>query len=72
MATVAAASVIAKVSRDALMVQADQTYPGYGFVAHKGYGSPAHRAALVASGPTPIHRVTWLGSILPSVSAPVD
>lgn len=71
-ATVAAASVIAKVGRDAVMVEADQTYPGYGFGAHKGYGSPAHRAALIATGPTAIHRVSWLGSILPSTSAPVD
>jgi ribonuclease HII len=57
--SVAAASVVAKVARDRLMVQLDLRYPGYGFAAHKGYGTPQHRAALAKLGPTPIHRMSW-------------
>ncbi len=53
---IAAASVIAKVTRDRLMVELDQTYPGYGFARHKGYGTAAHLAALRQFGPCPIHR----------------
>ncbi len=53
---IAAASVVAKVHRDALMVELDASYPGYGFAAHKGYGTKRHLAALARSGPTPIHR----------------
>ena len=53
---IAAASIVAKVTRDALMMEYDQTYPGYGFARHKGYGTKAHRAALVQLGPCPIHR----------------
>ena len=53
---IAAASVVAKVHRDALMVEFDASYPGYGFAAHKGYGTKRHLAALLRSGPTPIHR----------------
>ncbi|MBR6022108.1 MAG: ribonuclease HII, partial [Kiritimatiellae bacterium] len=53
---VAAASVLAKVTRDRLMVEADALYPGYGFAAHKGYGTRAHLDALARLGPSPIHR----------------
>lgn len=55
----AAASVVAKVARDAVMVDLDATYPGYGLARNAGYLSPAHRAALVELGPTPEHRTTW-------------
>jgi ribonuclease HII len=54
--SVAAASVVAKTARDAMMVGFDRLYPGYGFAAHKGYASPVHRAALDALGMCPIHR----------------
>ena len=53
---ISAASVIAKVARDRQMVELDAAYPGYGLASHKGYGTPAHRAALAELGPTPIHR----------------
>lgn len=55
-AEVAAASILAKVSRDRYMEHLDQTYPGYGFAQHKGYGTAQHMAALARLGPTPIHR----------------
>jgi ribonuclease HII len=54
--TIAAASVLAKVSRDRVMVDLDKVYPGYGFASHKGYYTPQHRAAISALGPCPIHR----------------
>jgi ribonuclease HII len=54
--SIAAASIIAKVVRDRLMVRADGLYPGYGFAAHKGYLTKVHKAALEAQGPCPIHR----------------
>lgn len=57
--SIAAASIIAKVHRDRLMVELDRRFPGYGFAQHKGYGTPAHRAALARLGPSPIHRLTW-------------
>ncbi|MGM9589388.1 MAG: ribonuclease HII [Faecousia sp.] len=57
---IAAASVLAKVTRDDLMVQAAETYPQYGFEIHKGYGTKAHYDALTAYGPSPIHRTTFL------------
>lgn len=57
--TVAAASVIAKVTRDCLMVQYSQEYPHYAFHRHKGYGTPAHRIALAEHGPCPIHRKSY-------------
>jgi ribonuclease HII len=57
--SVAAASVVAKVTRDRLLVQLDTCYPGYGFARHKGYGTAAHRAALDALGPTRIHRKSF-------------
>ena len=57
--SVAAASIVAKVTRDRLLAQLDERYPGYGFARHKGYGTAAHRAALDDLGPTPIHRVSF-------------
>ena len=54
--SIAAASVIAKVHRDALMRQLDQVHPGYGLASHKGYATPEHRRALVEIGPCPLHR----------------
>ncbi|MGA1529434.1 MAG: ribonuclease HII [Kiritimatiellia bacterium] len=53
---VAAASVVAKVTRDDLMIELDRMYPGYGFASHKGYGTKAHLAALERLGPCPAHR----------------
>lgn len=55
-AAISAASVIAKVERDRLMVELDERYPGYGFASNKGYGSAAHIAAIRANGMTPAHR----------------
>lgn len=55
-ASIAAASVIAKVERDRIMTALDAEYPGYGFARHKGYGTPEHLAALRRSGPCAIHR----------------
>ncbi len=57
---IAAASVLAKVTRDRYMVEADLEYPGYGFAVHKGYPTKAHYEALRARGASPIHRVTFL------------
>ncbi|MEA3345014.1 MAG: ribonuclease HII [Chloroflexota bacterium] len=57
--SIAAASIIAKVHRDRLMVEFDGRFPGYGFAQHKGYGTPAHRRALSQLGPSPIHRLSW-------------
>ena len=57
---IAAASILAKVSRDRLMLEYDETYPGYGFAQHKGYGTKLHYAALAQLGPSPIHRLTFL------------
>jgi ribonuclease HII len=59
-ASVAAASVIAKVHRDRMMIAADEEHPGYGWAGNKGYGSGAHYAALGELGPSPLHRLTWL------------
>ena len=57
--SIAAASIIAKVSRDYLMNQYDSRYPGYGFAAHKGYGTKLHLERLKALGPSPIHRLSF-------------
>jgi ribonuclease HII len=59
-ASIAAASILAKVTRDDLMTEAAQDYPQYQFDVHKGYGTKAHYAALTAYGPSPIHRMTFL------------
>lgn len=57
--SVAAASIVAKVERDQLMVAFEEDFPGYGFARHKGYGTAAHREALSRLGPSPIHRMSW-------------
>jgi ribonuclease HII len=57
--SIAAASIIAKVARDRLMVELGDRYPAYGFAQHKGYGTPAHQEAIAAYGATPLHRLTW-------------
>jgi ribonuclease HII len=54
--SIAAASIIAKVTRDRIMAEFDRHYPGYGFARHKGYGTPLHAAALDRLGPCPLHR----------------
>ena len=59
-ASVAAASILAKVTRDRLMVQYDAQYPGYGFAVHKGYGTKAHYEAINRLGLCPIHRRSFL------------
>lgn len=59
-ASIAAASVLAKVTRDDYMLQMEQVYPGYGFEIHKGYGTKAHYEALRKLGASPIHRMTFL------------
>lgn len=59
-ANIAAASILAKVTRDRLMERLDAEYPQYGFAVHKGYGTKAHYAALREYGPCPIHRMTFL------------
>ena len=63
--SIAAASIIAKVTRDRLMVQYDAVLPGYGFARHKGYGSREHIEAIQRLGPTPIHRRSFIGNFLP-------
>ena len=59
-ANIAAASILAKVSRDRKMDELDKEYPGYGFAKHKGYGTKAHYEALDRLGPCPIHRNSFL------------
>ena len=59
-ASIAAASILAKVTRDRLMEQSDEAYPQYGFAIHKGYGTKRHYEALREFGPSPIHRMTFL------------
>jgi len=58
-ACVAAASIIAKVTRDRIMADYDTQFPGYGFAGHKGYATAVHQRALEALGPCPIHRMTY-------------
>lgn len=59
-ASIAAASILAKVTRDRWMLEMDERYPGYGFARHKGYGTAAHYQALRTLGPCPIHRPSYL------------
>ena len=63
-ASIAAASIVAKVTRDRLMVEYDKIMPGYGFAANKGYGSAEHIAALKKYGPTSIHRRSFIGNFV--------
>lgn len=59
--SIAAASIVAKVTRDRMMEEFDKSYPQYGFPKHKGYGTAAHIAALKQYGPCPIHRRSFIG-----------
>src|SRR5699024_3409186 len=59
LASIAAASVLAKVTRDRIMVDLDSRLPGYGFAAHKGYGTPGHARAIEQLGPSDIHRMSY-------------
>jgi len=65
--SIACASIIAKVTRDRLMIELDQTYPGYGLARHKGYGTREHITCLRRLGPSPIHRQTFspVSAIIP-------
>ena len=64
--SIAAASIVAKVTRDRLMEDYDRVYPGYGFAKNKGYGTAEHIAAIRRLGPCPIHRMSFLSGILSS------
>lgn len=61
--SIAAASIVAKVTRDRLMVKYGEVYPEYGFASHKGYGTALHREAIKKYGPTPIHRKSFIKNI---------
>ncbi len=63
--SIAAASIIAKVTRDRLMAKLHKTYPQYNFIRHKGYPTKAHKQAIIEHGPCPVHRKTFNGVILP-------
>jgi len=60
-ASIAAASIVAKVTRDRLMIDYDRQFPDYGFARHKGYATPAHQAALAKYGACPLHRRSFHG-----------
>jgi ribonuclease HII len=80
--SIAAASIVAKVTRDAIMRRLDKRFPGWGFAEHKGYGTPEHWAVLDQHGPTEIHRLSFnhvgqpplpgLGRVLPAPEAAPD
>ena len=61
--SIAAASVLAKVTRDHIMLEFDEQYPEYGFKQHKGYGTKLHREAILTHGPCPIHRRSFLKNL---------
>ena len=61
--SIAAASVLAKVTRDHIMLKFDEQYPEYGFKQHKGYGTKVHREAILTHGPCPIHRRSFLKNL---------
>ena len=63
-ASIAAASIVAKVYRDHLMMEWDERYPVYGFASHKGYGTKAHIEAIREYGPCPLHRRSFIGNII--------
>ena len=62
--SIAAASILAKVARDRVCYELDREYPQYGFAKHKGYGTKLHREALIAYGPSPVHRPSFVHSFL--------
>ncbi len=63
--SIAAASIIAKVTRDGIMIDLDSQFPEYGFARHKGYPTKLHKQAIIEHGPCPVHRRTFNGVILP-------
>ena len=62
--SIAAASIVAKVTRDREMKELDRLYPGYGFAKNKGYGTKEHIEALKKMGPTPVHRRSFIGHFI--------
>ena len=70
--SIAAASIIAKVTRDRILQALEETHPGYGFAVHKGYGTPQHLAALKQLGPCPAHRRSFapVAAFFPEAPAP--
>ena len=62
--SIAAASIVAKVTRDRMMEEYEETFPGYGFASNKGYGAKAHIEAIKKFGPTPIHRRSFIGNFV--------
>jgi len=70
--SIAAASIIAKVTRDNIMIELGECYPGYGFPQHKGYGTRVHQEALAELGPSPVHRrsFTPIAALLSKTMAP--
>ena len=62
--SIAAASIVAKVTRDRMMLEVDKEFPEYGFVKHKGYGTKLHREILLEKGPCKYHRKSFLKKIL--------
>jgi ribonuclease HII len=70
--SIAAASVLAKTARDAVMVELEQAFPGYGFSRHKGYGTAAHQSALMKMGPCEMHRFSFAPVKLAQVGGSVS
>ena len=70
--SIAAASIVAKVMRDRMMVRAGLVYPGYGFEVHAGYGTDRHRSAIVTHGPCPLHRMSFRPLKITSTPADTD
>jgi ribonuclease HII len=66
---IAAASILAKVTRDRIMREMDALYPEYGFAKHKGYGTKEHIDALIKYGPCPIHRMTFIKNFIGKIYA---
>ena len=69
-ASIAAASILAKVSRDRYMQELDREYPAYGFAKHKGYGTKQHNDAILANGPCPHHRLSFLSGLVGLMQMP--
>ena len=67
--SIAAASIIAKVTRDRMCVEWDEQYPEYGIAVHKGYATKHHREMLLSYGPTPLHRKLFIRKIMAQLEA---
>lgn len=67
---IAAASIVAKVLRDRIMVAYDSLYPSFGFAKHKGYPTPTHKQTVLELGPTPVHRLSFRGVLPPTEETP--